>query len=119
MSENANEILQGRRSGGRRPSSLDERGWRKPPEGSRSRQIYEMKLAGMATLAVAKQLGITRNNVAVVWWNIRNPLAKAEMRKRYSPYVRKLVHALNISFAEALKIEKKENGRSGNEPGQT
>lgn len=106
----------------------DECGWRIPRKGSKSEQIYDLLIAGFRTKEIYNLFQQDRNNssIGVLISRIRQPekhnkwsnnWIKANPRKRvaqvrinsnYSPYVRKLVRALEISYTEAVDLERKE-----------
>lgn len=110
----------------------DERGWRIPREGTRSHAIYLLMVQGLSNNEIAKRLGFepSGNKVRVLACHIKRPnvhnatniryyqnhpelrkkFAKVNYRKTkyfYTPYVRKLVKVLGISYKEALEHERK------------
>jgi hypothetical protein len=111
-------------------SNRDERGWRIPRKGTKSAQIYDMLLAGFSTTEIINQF-CEVGTIRVLIHNIKNPekhnkrardwrgnnpgKAKASSisnhTKRhgaYSKYVMKLVKVLDISYTEAVALERKE-----------
>lgn len=57
----------------RRYVDRDERGWRIPHAGTRSRAIYDAMLAGKSPIEIQADVGGTVESVRVLIWRIKHP----------------------------------------------
>lgn len=109
----------------------DERGWRIPRDGTKSRQIYDLLVAEFSSGEIIELFQGNRIATCVLIHNIKNPESqnmranryyrtnseklnskkKNERREKgrgnYSKYVCKLVRNLGISYTEAVAEERK------------
>lgn len=51
----------------------DDRGWRVPMAGSKSRAVYDLMLQGLDSGAIATQTGFTSDIVRQLVWKIKHP----------------------------------------------
>ncbi len=112
----------------------DERGWRIPYPGTKSWEIYHLLVAGFRNCEIAA-LYQESNAINVMASHIKHPEAQNKRESQrykndpsrhkaavarsvsrgkrsgggsYSLYVKKLVRSLDISFTEAVELERKE-----------
>ena len=67
----------------RRYIDRDERGWRIPHAGTRSRAIYDLLVAGRTPAEIRAQVGGTPESIGVLMWRIRHP-DTANAREHFS-----------------------------------
>lgn len=99
----------------------DERGWRVPTEGTKSRAIYDLMVQGLKADGIAARLGWKRSGVAVLMCHIKyaeeknardyawakvHPRVYVSAPPRGTPYQRKLVRVLKVTWEEAERIER-------------
>jgi hypothetical protein len=61
----------------------DKRGWRIPRNGTKSRKIYDMLVAGKKPFEIIKELGMTDSTIRVLIFNIKRPDKKNEYARNY------------------------------------
>jgi hypothetical protein len=69
----------------RRFIDRDERGWRIPRAGTRSRAIYDGMLAGKRPIEIQADVGGTTQSISVLMWRIKHPVAANAITNRYRP----------------------------------